>query len=101
MGSLLKGDSGQKPLAGKLLPRIDVGHRSDCQNIEARSDEQCHGDGLEEILRGKSRLRFLRCFWDRLESGDEVRDDLQRKQDGNEGRMAEVRFEIWRGTARG
>src|SRR5580704_5103278 len=81
-------------MAGKLLPWIDVGYRTDCQNQESGANKKRHGDGLEEIVWGKTWPRFLGGLGNGLESSQEVRDDLQGKEDRNKPGVDEMWFEI-------
>src|SRR5260370_42222153 len=64
--------------------------------METRPHENSHQDGAKKSGGTKTRMGFLRHFGHRFESGNEIRHDLERQEDRNEGSSAKRGMKIGR-----
>ena len=75
---------GAEVLAHDTGPGIDPRDHRDHEHVEQPARADRHDDHAAQRAGGKIWSRFFRSLRDRLESGHEIRDDLQDEQHGDE-----------------
>src|SRR6266478_4652319 len=91
---LLEGKGGGEALADDVLPGRDVADGDYGERVESGADEQGQGDGAHVARALEFWIGLFGAFGRGLETSEEVRNDLQGKQDGDEGAGAEEGLKI-------
>lgn len=99
--ALFEGNGGCEAFAEKRLPGRDVGDSGNRKRIEDGANSERKANGLHVAGLAEIRIGFFGVFWDGFETGHEVGNDLQRKQDGEERRGLKDGMKICRSATEG
>src|SRR5580700_216062 len=90
----LESYGGHELVVGQFVPGSNKSYGGDDDCIEKNADQNGHPDGLEKSLPAKFGRGLFGGLAYGLESGHEIRDDLQHQEDGNQRLMSEEWREV-------
>jgi len=82
--AMFEGDGGGEAFAEEGLPGSDVGDGDDTHGVEKSADAESEADGLHVACLAKIRVGFFGVLGDGFKTGHEIRNDLQREENGKE-----------------